>query len=272
MLLEYFALNDRDADARQYLYGEIPCHYVFKKEKGSNVFRWEKRKAHFHVIGRMYSTRPTQTELFYLRLLLLTVKGAKSFESHRNVNDEIHNTFVATCVALGLINDDDEWQRAVNKVEIWMMPRQLRRMFIRILIHCQPFHPENLWKKFKDAMLQDFLRHMETPQTHRKAYIQVGTMLLSEGSCLNKFPGMQQITEIETMNDDMLSRDRRERGELQYRSLNTQQKEIVAIVLNAVMHDNEHNNHNRFYIDGPGGSGKTFIYTTLCHILKSNAG
>ena len=32
------------------------------------------------------------------------------------------------------------------------------------------------------------------------------------------------------------------------------------------MRDNEHNNHNCFYIDGPGGSGKTFIYTTLCHI------
>ena len=96
-------------------------------------------------------------------------------------------------------------------------------------------------------------------------------MLLSEGSCLDKSLGMQQITEIETMNDDMLPRDRRERGKLQYRSLNTQQKEIVDIVLNAVMHDNEHNNHNCFYINGPGGSGKTFIYTTLYHILKSNA-
>ena len=37
------------------------------------------------------------------------------------------------------------------------------------------------------------------------------------------------------------------------------------------MHDNEHNNHNCSYIDGPGGSRKTFIYTTLYHILKSNA-
>ena len=63
----------------------------------------------------------------------------------------------------------------------------------------------------------------------------------------------------------------RERGESQYRSLNTQQTGIVYIVLNAVMHNNEHNNYNCFYIDGPGGCGKTFIYTTLCHLLKSNA-
>ena len=157
MLLEYFALNDRDADARQYVYGEIPCRYVLKKEKGSNVFHWEKRKAHFHVIGRMYFISPTQSELFHLRLLLVTFKGAKSFESLRTV--------------LGLIDDDDEWLRAMNEAEIWMMSRQLRRMFIRILIHCQPLHPENLWEEFKDAMSQDFARHMERPQAHRKAYI-----------------------------------------------------------------------------------------------------
>ena len=47
MLLQYFALNNRGADARQYVYGEIPCHYVFKKEKGLNVFRWEKVKLTF---------------------------------------------------------------------------------------------------------------------------------------------------------------------------------------------------------------------------------
>ena len=99
----------------------------------------------------------------------------------------------------------------------------------------------------------------------------MSTMLLSEGSCLDKFPGMQQITKIETMNDDMLPRERREGGKLQYLSLYTQQKEIVDILLNAVMHDNKHNNHNCVYINGPRGSGKTFIYTTLYHILKSNA-
>ena len=63
----------------------------------------------------MYSISPTQTVLFHLQLLLLTVEGAKSFHSLRNVNGEIHDTYVATYVALGLIDDDDEWQRAVNE-------------------------------------------------------------------------------------------------------------------------------------------------------------
>ena len=58
----------------------------------------------------------------------------------------------------------------MNEAEIWMMPRQLRRMFIRILIHCQPLHLRNLWEEFKDAMSQDFARHMKMPQAHRKSY------------------------------------------------------------------------------------------------------
>ena len=50
------------------------------------------------------------------------------------------------------------------------MPRQLRKMFIRILEHCQPLHPEKLWEEFEDAIAQDFARHLEMPQAHRKAY------------------------------------------------------------------------------------------------------
>ena len=45
---------------------------------------------------------------------------------------------------------------------------------------------------------------------------------------------MQQITEIKSMK--LLPRDSRERGALQYRSLNRQQKEIIDIVLNAIMY------------------------------------
>lgn len=41
----------------------------------------------------MYSVSPTQTELYHLRLLLLTVKGATSFDKLKTVNEEICQTF-----------------------------------------------------------------------------------------------------------------------------------------------------------------------------------
>jgi len=66
----------------------------------------------------MYSVNPTQTELFHLQLLLLTVKGAMSFDDLRTVNDEIcqYQSFLVACLVLGLIEDDEEWKRAMNEV------------------------------------------------------------------------------------------------------------------------------------------------------------
>jgi len=80
MLIDYFSLNSRGIEAKQYLYVEISRYYTFEKEKfnGRNVSCWVKRKSHYNYVGQMYSISPTQTELFHLRLLLLTVKGATS--------------------------------------------------------------------------------------------------------------------------------------------------------------------------------------------------
>jgi hypothetical protein len=37
----------------------------------------------------------------------------------------------------------------------WMMPRSLRRLLVRILIHCQPVEPGRLWNEYKDALSED---------------------------------------------------------------------------------------------------------------------
>jgi len=84
-------------------------------------------------------------------------------------------------VALGLIEDDDEWKRAINEPVGWMMPRQLRRLFVRILLHCQPLHPEELWENFKIAMSEDYIRYFGTLQGQKKAYVQINSMLRGEG-------------------------------------------------------------------------------------------
>ncbi|XP_018359882.1 PREDICTED: uncharacterized protein LOC108759082 [Trachymyrmex cornetzi] len=39
------------------------------------------------------------------------VERAKNFQELRTVNNEIHQTFTAACLALGLIEDDNEWSR-----------------------------------------------------------------------------------------------------------------------------------------------------------------
>ncbi|XP_029172378.1 uncharacterized protein LOC114941527 [Nylanderia fulva] len=267
MLLDYFQLNARDEEAKQYLYSDIPSHYVFKKViiNGRTINRWVKRQRYFNCIGRMYSVSPSQIELFHLRILLLHVKGATSFQELKTVNNEIHQTFTAACLALGLIEDDEEWYRAMNEAKVWMMPRRLRNLFVRILIHCQPVHPKKLWDEFKKDMSEDYTRQFGPTIGIKKVYNYIINLLQKEGSNIANFPEIEQEIEEHEINDEEQIEEDTSIGMRQYEQLNTEQKEIVDAILIAT----SNNNDNCFYIDGPGGSGKTFIYTTLYYLLKS---
>ena len=133
---------------------------------------------------------------------MITVKGATSFEDIRTVNGETYNTFHSACLALGLIEDDAEWDRAMSEEEVWMMPRQLWHLFVRILIYCHPNNSEKIWEEFKDSMSQDLQRNYSLDEAHRKAYIEINTFLSHERSDLRNFPTMPQLTEIDIAADD----------------------------------------------------------------------
>lgn len=147
----------------------------------------------------MYSVSPTHSELFHLRILLLRVKGARNYEELRTVGGVVYDTFTEACLAAGFIEDDDEWKKTLNEAVIWMMPRQLRCLFVRILIHCQPLYPRELWDEFKESMSEDLIRRFGLEQGLKKAYIFINSMLHKEGHSLTSFPTMLRITEIQDL-------------------------------------------------------------------------
>lgn len=53
-----------------------------------------------------------------------------------------------------------------------------------------------------------------------------------------------------------------------YDKLNEKQKEVVDLIYDVVFNNLVDGTSSYFFIDGPGGLGKTFIYTTLYHILR----
>jgi len=103
-------------------------------------------------------------------------------------------------------------------------------------------------------------------QGQRKAYMQINIVLCDEGKSFADFPQMEQLIENDEENDYMILEETMEVGTKQYEQLNAKQKEIVDLVLNRL--DTNNHNNNCIYIDGPGGSGKTFIYTTTYYLAK----
>jgi len=80
------------------------------------------------------------------------------------------------------------------------------------------------------------------------------------------FPQMEQLTENEEEEDCMAFEEAMEIGTKQYKQLNNKQKEIVDLILNEL--ENTIISNNCFYIDGPGGSGKTYIYITIYYLAR----
>ncbi len=69
-----FQLNQTDNSTHAFLCHDIPNYNTFVSKK------WKKRKVLSKTIGRLYLVNSSDGERYYLRLLMLHLKGACSFE------------------------------------------------------------------------------------------------------------------------------------------------------------------------------------------------
>ncbi len=148
ILLDWLNYNRLHQDGRrQYLYHEFPEHYVYIKEEPRH---WKPRQRGL-AIGRVQHFSPNAGERFYLRMLLMRVPGATSFENLRTVEGTAHPTFHEACIAMGLIEDDNEWISCFTEASHWTTGTALRELFLSAL----QFNLSNanaLWERSKTDM------------------------------------------------------------------------------------------------------------------------
>lgn len=82
MLTEWFVANQRQPDAQTLTYLEFPSKWRWD----SRMRSWEKHKDRKTKIGRLHYVHPFAGERYYLRILLLKVKGATGFRDLRYYN------------------------------------------------------------------------------------------------------------------------------------------------------------------------------------------
>lgn len=137
-LTAWFKLNAEDKNANQYLYTEIPNHYVFDKKQK----KWNHRKKVVKpIISRMYHVSIQNRERFYIRLLLLSVRGAKSFEDLRTYNNITYATFLEAAIARNLVSTDEDGinvyknHRIICFLELFVNCLHIFVLFIILLTH-----------------------------------------------------------------------------------------------------------------------------------------
>jgi hypothetical protein len=250
-LTEFFEMNKKNN--LQYTYLEFPKYFTWNESKKS----WTKRKTTAESIGRIYTVSPKDEERFYLRLLLTKIKGPKSFEDVRTVDDQICETFKEACLKLRLITDDSEYFECMKEASGFQSAKMLRNLFCLLILNCNLTKVKEMFNTFYENLSEDFYHVLDEDLKYSKTVNEIEKNLNSNGFSLVKF-GIE-VTQVKenSLIQEKLSLEPHD--EVNINSLNDEQKKVFHEVLSSV----ENNLHHIFFLDGPGGTGKTYTYNTI---------
>lgn len=77
-------------------------------------------------------------------MLLHVIKGPTSFQDLRTINSVYCPTFQSACLALGLLEDDNHWDKTLEEAALSDYPAKIREFFAIMLVFCQLSNPSNL--------------------------------------------------------------------------------------------------------------------------------
>ncbi|XP_028752703.1 uncharacterized protein LOC114712351 [Neltuma alba] len=278
--LAWMKINKDGGLASTLTYAEFPNYYIYQKDKR----QWKQRERGF-AVGRITHVSPSSGELYYLRLLLTTVRGPTSFDDIKTVDGMVHDTFKSACFVLGLLQDDNEYITAIKEAAIWASGIQLRRLFVSMLLCCSLQQPDIVWKETSKLLSEDLFYisyndpvssdiHISLSQKENAALKEIDNLLHANGKSLHEFPSLP--LPIETATIDLhnhlilqeLSYDRQalsEEANTLSQSLNDEQLLIYNIILSAV----NLSDGGFFFVYGYGGTGKTFLWNALITTLRA---
>lgn len=258
-LSAWFELNKIDQNARQYRYMETALYYVFDKKIG--FWKVRVKNAETRVIPRILAISPNDGELYYLRMLLLYVRGAQSFADLRTVDGAIVETFKEAAVRLNLIEDDDYSERCMTEASLVCVAHQLRQMYALICVFYSPTNPKELFDTYKQSMLADYECEALAVGVQR-ALTEIDGVLQVHGmkSTDLELPAVQSAPiAVNAVNEAAKANE-------QILTLNPEQKlffdEITTSIRYSILEP------RLFFLDGPAGSGKTYLFNTLICYLR----
>lgn len=273
--------------AKDLLYDEFPTHFVWTGTRENK--RWQRRVYHpkEDVIGRVNFVPFNAGESYYIRVLLQHVRGPTNFEDLRTVDGIVYSTYREACGVRGLLIDDTEWRNLFSEMDATHTPLSMRETFISILLFETPTNPFALWEEFKDSFCYDFTRERNNRERlNRQPIIRTCNdedynealhyidFMLDEITNGNKnlttfglpplnaaLPIHQQLSlEDNNFDRDALWRD----VEASIESFNDEQR----LFFDQVMQSISNREGRMFFLDGPGGTGKTFVFNSILKLMK----
>lgn len=184
-------------------------------------------------------------------------------------------------MARGLLRDDNEWVRTMTETSLPFSPASLREYFATVLAFGNPVNPGALWTQFYEHLTHDIrFQHADFAEERIFAVAanHVNEVLRGFGMEWNLIPGLRRIPdEFLPINNLVLEEELAhpeeevEAAANQVNELNREQLAAADRILEAVR-EPVASPSNLFFIHGPGGTGKTFLYNCIAGIVRSQIG
>ncbi|POS86701.1 hypothetical protein EPUL_003475 [Erysiphe pulchra] len=280
--MKYYAAN---TDGRDLFYIDFPIHYTYVKNRG-----WHMRKKGY-TIERLPVAVPRQEEHFYLRTLLTVKRRATSYKDLYTVNGVNYETPSAACRAsgLGLIFDDSEWISLFNEIKDSTSAAYLRNQFGVIVVNSEVLDPQSIWDHFRDAFSDDCLfrisslgRDLDAPPLEwseeerrydfalwllRDVFQDLGLDLAT--ARFAKYRHSWIVRERNALIAEAIDFDQEMERQIFSNSVtlfSSGQRDSFDTIMHTINNDLK---PNTFFLQGPAGTGKTFLHKTLCSQFRS---
>ena len=277
-LMAFFDYNRDYTDGREVLYIDFLATYVYKQE----LKTWQPRQRGFSI-GRMYFVPPTAGEKYYLRLLLASVPGPQSFEHLRTVNGIVFPSNREACLALGLLEDDGRWVSCFTDAAVWQTGHVLRSLFVTAILTGEVSNPAGLWALFAEQICDDLpykLSCMERlPLGLENLHLDYGLFLINER--LTEHEQDLQTYGLPAFWHNWADRranhllnhelaydldEQRAKYEESYGHFNDGQRTCFREFVDLAETDPS---AAHFFIQGPGGTNKTFLYNRISAYFRA---
>jgi hypothetical protein len=247
------------------------CPSKFKWNKKSRCWKLRAQGTENTNIGRIYFLYPSAGDTYYLRLLLYHVTSPTCFRDLKVFNGIEYPSYHAACGARGLIESDNEWDLCMQEAAAIQTGSQLRQLFVAILLHNTPMDPRVLYDTHIENMSDDYRRRLSgligrdatTEEIYDYALQDIEARLNRANCLLEDFnlpkPHIDFSSRIlPRIIQEELDYDRdvlQEKWLNGYDAANPDQRAI----LDAIQETLASGESCMLFIDGPGGTGKTFL-------------
>jgi len=237
-----------------------------------------RKKPKLDAISDVYNSLTLSGELYYLRLLLNVVCCPTSFNTYKetniNGNFVLHDTYEEACIVRGLVDSSENIKLSLQFTKMTNSGEQLRNVFAYHMTYNKPTRLSELWTMCCPMIYQDITNlhtDVEVKIALTLEYIE-GLLRLHDKS-LNNFTGLPLLNinllanpirnylihQETTHNSEYIDK------KLQLiPGLNHKQRTIYEDVIKKVQNKQQ----LKYFIDGPGGSGKTHLFSIITSKLR----